>query len=212
MYVIITIMGFVFFFVALKKEPKVLFGSAAMVLFFTAAMASANIEKNYCEYENVTSVDIYNNMIHGEMWNYSANSTAWTFPIAASGKYYNLTGLALGELNDFTFTDAAQVSGGSYLTADKAGTYKMDFSMSFGSTGKGLYGIAVVHDFDVDTHRDCYARRQVSATGDVGNIGITCIMDIDVGDEINVQIEDEDNPVKDIKIHTVNINMIRIGD
>ena len=67
---------------------------------------------------------------YGEMWNYSANATAWLFPIATQGVYYNLTNLTAGDLNGFTFTDGGDLTGGSHLTAQVAGRYSVALSIS----------------------------------------------------------------------------------
>jgi hypothetical protein len=152
------------------------------------------------------------NLIRGEMWNYSENATSWTFPISDVGIYYNLTGLAAGNLNGFTFTGETQENGGSYLTSLYSSIYKMDFDISFESNGGGLYGVSIVHDFDVETQRNCYGRRSISSAGNVESISISCLMDIDAGDNINIQIETETAPAKDIKIHTVNMNLLRVGN
>ncbi|HUV84788.1 MAG TPA: hypothetical protein VMV86_03715, partial [Methanosarcinales archaeon] len=151
------------------------------------------------------------NIPYGEMWNYTSNITAWRFDLVDPDVYYNLTNLRAGNLNGFTFTSATEANGGSYLTAYIEGLYKIDASISFkGQTAGGLHGIGVVKNFKVADNRQCYARRK--ATGLVGNVGITCMMNLAAGDKINMQIEDEVDPVKDIFIHTVNLNLIRIGD
>lgn len=58
LYAFFTIIGFVFFFVSLKQEPKVLFGSLSMVIFFMLAMASGNIETGFCELPGQVNVTI----------------------------------------------------------------------------------------------------------------------------------------------------------
>jgi len=148
---------------------------------------------------------------YGEMWNYSANSTAWTFEVDTSSIYYNLTNLQNGSLNGFNFIDANQTEGGSYLTTEVSGIYQISFSMSFESVAVGgLYGIGISKNFDIDNSRNCYARRV--GTGSVGNIGITCLLDLIIGDSINIQVENEESPSKDIKVHTVNLNLVKVGD
>ncbi len=150
------------------------------------------------------------NQFYGEMWNYSAGGVGWQFDIDTSDTYYNMTSLAVGELNGFNHTEAAGSDGGSYLTAMVKGLYKMSMSISFNSEANGgLYGMAVVENFEVDNHRDCYARRE--ATSSVGNVGITCLMHLEVGGIVNIQVENE-NTNRDMYIHTVNLNLMRVGD
>ena len=147
------------------------------------------------------------NMIYGEMWNYT--SAGWTFDIDAADIYYNLTGL-IDDANGFTFVDNPTETGGSHMIAQVKGLYKLDFSMSFKSIAVGgEFGISIAHDYDPDTHRNCYARRE--AATDIGNVGITCVMDLEVGDPVAIMIENE-NTNRDIIIYTVNMNVLRIGD
>jgi len=150
------------------------------------------------------------NLIHAEMWNYSSIGDVWTFPIASSGVYYNLTGLTTGDINGFDFTNADVEEGGSFLTANNAGFYKMSLSMSFSSSAQGgLFGVSVAHNWDEETHRDCYSRRE--AVGSVGNVGIECIMDLEVGDNVSIRVENE-NTNRNMLMHTVNLNLLKISD
>ena len=149
---------------------------------------------------------------YGEMWNKTGSTSPYTFTIAALGIYYNLTGLVDGALYDFTTTHTTQANGGSFLTIGSDGTYKVDATISWiASVAGGTYGFAVSHNFTVEDHRNCYSRRQ--ASNSVGNVGVTCIMaDLIGGDTINIQVEDETAPARDIQIHNVNINLVRIRE
>jgi len=150
------------------------------------------------------------NFYQAEMWNYTPGGVGYLFNIDTFGIYYNLTGLIPGELNGFNFTEATQLNGGSYLTTEIRGTYAMNFHMSFGSEANGgLYGISIAHNHDRESHRDCYARRQAAIA--VGSVSVTCLMHLEVGDKVAIQIESEDND-RDIYIHSANLNLVRIGD
>ena len=150
------------------------------------------------------------NQIYGEMYNYSSHASPYTFDILANDIYYNLTGLVEGNLNGFSFSDGNQTSGGSKLTAQVAGLYKVCSSLSFLSNNVGgTFGIGIVENYDVTLHRDCYSRREAAIQ--IGNVGVCCLMDLDAGDIVNIQIENEDN-TRDMIIHTVNLNLMRIGD
>lgn len=150
------------------------------------------------------------NLIYGEMFNYSSHSSPYTFDILGDNIYYNLTGLVEGNLNGFSFSTGNQASGGSKLTAQVAGLYKVCSSMSFLSNNVGgTFGIGIVENYDVTLHRDCYSRREASIQ--IGSVGVCCLMDLDVGDIVNIQVENEDN-TRDMIIHTVNLNLFRIGN
>lgn len=187
-------------------------GIAAALQGITNLTIETGMEWIRLTWDKITdsSFKMYYNEIFGEIWEYNANSTQRTFPIPSADVYYNLTNLDLGETNGFNYTNTTQALGGSYLTATKKGLYKANLQISFGSGGAGLYGIAVVHNFDIDTHRDCYVRRSISNKNDYGSASITCLMDLDIGDKVNVQVEDEVSPTKDLFIQTANLNLLKI--
>ena len=159
---------------------------------------------------NVTG-NITGNNFYGGMWNYTANATAWTYTISTANIYYNLTSLSSGALNGFNFTSKTGVNGGSYLTALKAGTYQIHADISAEALAStALYSMAVVKNFNVSNSENCYARRDIGT--DVGSFSVSCFLtDIAIGDKINLQIENEEN-TNDIKFHTVNMILARVGD
>jgi len=149
------------------------------------------------------------NQIYGEMWNYTSADDPWEFNIDAADIYYNLTNMTAGELNGFTFT-RGDPERGSYLTAQVEGMYHANFAISFLSENVGgLYSAAIVQNYDVTMHRDCYSRRAAATA--VGNMGVVCIIDLNKGDNVSIQVENE-NTNRDMIIHSVNINLVRIGD
>jgi len=156
---------------------------------------------------NVTG-NITGNEIHGEMWNYTG--AGLSFDIDVNDIYYNYTGLDAGYLNGFTYKNDDSADGGDKLVAQIDGVYKISFSMSFNSEANGgLYGISLHHDYNPDTHRNCYARREASS--DTGNVGIECFMDLMAGEELGIMVENE-NTNRDISVQTINLNIVRIGD
>lgn len=155
--------------------------------------------------------NITGNQFYAEMWNYSSNASAWTFSLPTLGIYYNLTGLFADKLNGFDITYESQANGGTYLTTKVAGKYKLDGAFSFeGVNNNQLYAISTAKNFKQSLSRNCYSRRYISTQAIVASSTITCILDLAVGDTINVQFENE-NSNKDVKIHQVNINLWRVG-
>ena len=162
-----------------------------------------------------TSTSTYDtpDMFYGEMWNYTANLSAWDFEFFEGvGVYHNLSNLSIGHLRGFTFTAVDSAHGGSYLTTTKEGLYKITLSSSFSAEGKGLYSIMVARNFDKDTARECYSRRTISTPDSVGSISNSCLLSFEVGDTVNILVEDEVSPLKHIHFHTVNLDLIRVGD
>ena len=160
---------------------------------------------------NVTG-NFTGNQIYGEMWNYTANETAWTFAIGLQDVYYNLTGLAADRLNGFSYTDGGATAGGSFLTTEINGLYKTDLAVSFeGTANNKLYAFSIAKNHIQSSSRQCYNRRFVSVSAIVGSVTISCLLPLVNGDKVVVQIENE-NGASDVKIHTVNLNLMRIGD
>jgi len=161
----------------------------------------------------ISSISWNTNLIHtyGEMWNYTANSTAWTFDIDVGGAYYNLTNLNKSTLNGIGFTNAPQETGGSFFNITIPGTYIASLSFSFEATQVGsLYGIAIVKNFNKDISRNCYARRW-GDRNKAGATSLSCLLSLEVNDNVNAQIENENND-RDINVHAANLNLVRISD
>jgi len=203
----ILIMAVLIGSVATVEGIAVIFtGEEIIYDFMTDFVGDTNFDGNL----NHTGGNATINMIYGEMYNYSGSATPYTFDIDDADTYYNLSGLTTGDCNGFEFVNNATENGGSYLITQVSGLYKSCLTLSFASQAQGgLYGIAVTHNFDVDKHRECYSRRAAATA--VGNVGVCCLIDADVGDIINVQVENENN-ARDMFIHTVNLNLLRVGD
>ena len=155
--------------------------------------------------------DTINNVAHvsGEMYNYT--SGGWTFEINESGTYYFLTGLVEGDNNGFTLVSENSTHGGSYLTIDTAGLYDADAFLSFDvATVGGQYGFEIAKNFDENLQRNCYARDE--GKGAVDNVAPTCLMNLVVGDNISLMVEDETSPPSDLIFYTINFNLKKIGN
>ena len=194
---------------ALRNHLQFSNGTGTVHMQIHRGTGLVNISRNQLVERDVNVIGNFTgNQIYGEMYNYSGSAVPWTFGIADAGTYYNLTNMSAGDLNGFTFTEGG-ANGGSYLTAQVAGLYLVNFGISFSAeTAGGLYGIGVTHNWDVSKHRECYSRSDAKIT--VGHVGVTCLMDLLVGDNIVAQIENE-NAVRDIYIHTINLNAVRVG-
>lgn len=175
------------------------------VTFVVSIFALLNTISDPLPYDNDTL-----NISYAEIFNYTDHNTPWLFNITKDNTYYNITNLEERFTNRFTFTDETQENGGSYLTALEDGIYKIDFSMSFTSNNVGgTFAFAIVENFTLDKHKNCYARRE--ATTDIGNVGITCFLNLTENSIINIQVENEDS-TRDIIVHTIDLNLIKIGD
>ncbi len=146
---------------------------------------------------------------HAGMYNYSANTTAYSFVIGTAGVYYNLSGLGNSTLDGFNFSTDSE--NGSILTLESGadGHYSIAWSVSFESTvNDALYSAVAVKNGDKSISRECYSRAWARKT-QVENVGDICTYDMIEGDNIRLQIENEVNN-RDIKIHTAGVNILRI--
>ena len=155
----------------------------------------------------------HNPHVYGEMWNYTSNATAWDFEFPeGDGVYHNLSNLSAGTINGFECDENTTEEGGSYLTVIYTGYYKITWAISLSSDdNKDLYGFMVAKDFNKNTARECYTRRDFTARNKVGSASGTCIFYLTQGQTINLLIENEvDND--GLNIHTANFNAHKIGD
>lgn len=148
------------------------------------------------------------NLIYGEMYNYSSFGDFFTLDLVTAGEYVNVSFFSPGELNGLIFTK--DVVNGDTLTAEVAGTYEVNFGISFeaGVSG-GTYGFSIAKNHDHTLTRNCYRRRD--GTASLGALSIHCYVNLEVGDTLNLKIEDENTPVKDINIDTATLIVKRVG-
>lgn len=118
--------------------------------------------------------------------------------------FYNLTDFTQGETNDVLFN-----AGNSFII-QKEGVYAIDFSISFSGGGSDLYGVTVLKN-NVPQN-NLYIHRKLGASGDVGNAGGTGILTLNVGDIVNLAIEDEAAPAgaDDATIDMANLRIEKI--
>lgn len=50
-----------------------------------------------------------------------------------------------------------------------------------------------------------------ASKGEATSVGMSCLIELEYGDHVNLQIENEQNN-KDIEVHTVNLDLHRIGE
>ena len=180
--------------------------STFLLIFLTLLLVGIVSSSDY-GYNIYDNGDTY---YYGGLWNWSENATTWTFPIDSSSVYYNMTGLNSVNLKGFTWHHNTTGTGGDYLKAKQNGIYKVDLAFSSASNGQGLFGFAVVKNFNVANNRRCYSRKFIQNANQPGSIAITCFMNLLKGETVNIQLENE-LATTDLKIHAVNMNIFYIG-
>ena len=160
------------------------------------------IDSNVAIRENLkVDGNILGNQIYGEMY-FLNEVTPTTITIADANTYYQITSLLAGKLNGFTVTD-------SNLTAKVAGTYKLDYHVSFSGGSGNVFELTAGINHEEQTN--CEGLRKIGTGGDVGNMGGTCFITVNVGDDVTILIEDETTPTTNARIYSTNINLVRIG-
>ncbi len=141
------------------------------------------------------------NQIYGEMWNHS--DTGFIIDLVTIMVYENITDLTDGSNNGFTLSN-------SKLISQVEGTYHIDYTMSFSGGANSEIGFAV--GIGGQEQHQTHSHRKIGTGGDIGNTGGTGIITVNVGDEITLMARDEANPVQDITVVAVNLNLWRIGN
>lgn len=179
--------------------------------FFTNLYAT-NTYTDFLQVEgdiNQTGGNATINMIYGGLSNYS--SAGWTFDIASSSIYYNMTNLSITKLNGFGFNDNTQENGGSQLVVQIPGTYELSGKINFKDGANNLYGGGIAINGIIN--RYFYDRSAIGTANTYGNILITPqVVELEAGDTINLQLEDEAIPANDAVIHNLALYAKRVGE
>ena len=175
---------------------------AVFILSLALVSAAVNIGINDGQIAGVVIEKTPTNSTYGEM--FMRNEAGLTIPIGAINTYYNITDFQAGDLNNVLF------NGNETLTIQKEGIYSVDYSISFAGGGSDLYGVTLAVNSKVQN--DTYIHRKLGSSGDVGNAGGTGIIHLNIGDKINLWIEDESSsgPGSAASIHMANVKIIKI--
>ena len=140
------------------------------------------------------------NQIYGEDYN-KLDGGFETVDLVTPDVYVRATKLGAGSLNGFTVSDGNLIAtySGMYLLNSKA-------SVSVGITGEiGMK--AFVNDTG---QNNCYSHQHLS--GNVYDMMITCLVRLTAGQNVNIRFDDHTNPVSDITIDAMNVNLVRVGN
>lgn len=151
-----------------------------------------------CSRDIIISQDVADPQVYAMGSFYS--ETGQTFPINASGQYYNIT------LFNRVLSQGVGVSDNkSMILYD--GVYSFNYHMSFGGGATVEYHMSIgVNGIEKD---ECHGARVIGTGGDVGNMGGSCLLYLSAGDVVTVMVENEDN-TQDITISDLSVNMVLI--
>lgn len=144
------------------------------------------------------------NNFYGGAWNFTEDG--WIMSFGASGTYYNITRFRCDMYNGF---DCANGTG--TLTAQSAGIYLISSSISSTGLAGGSYGMCVAkNSANCETQGKCYSR--FSGTAEAMEVSTKCFMRLNVGDHLNVMVDDEASPTKDLTIYSQEITALRVAN
>lgn len=145
--------------------------------------------------------DFIDNAAFGELKYYN-ESVYLNISIPSYNTYYNITGLSCTS-NNFNVN-----CNNSRLEIIDSGYYFVIGSFSFqgGSNTEYEYELFINNNDALD----CEIHRGMGANGDVGASTLSCLQYLNKYDVLSIQIKDITNPSQNIKIHSLNFNIIKI--
>jgi hypothetical protein len=135
---------------------------------------------------------------YGELY---YHNDAGTLDFSTNTDLINVTGLTNGLSSNMTLSD----TNGSITVID-ADTYRIELTASFQSASAGDFDLHVGVD-GVDQDK-CHANRRIGTGTDVGNAGMTCLLDLAVGEVVTFMVNSAASET--IKFEALNWNMDRI--
>ena len=124
-----------------------------------------------------------------------------TIVLTTPDQYLQLKDMNMSYSKNFIFQD-------SNIIAQTKGTYKVSFSASVTASNNGEIGSKLF--INHIGQNNCYAHRDM-AVGKTGNAGFNCIIDLNVGDYVNVQFDDHANPTATLTFESANLAINQIG-
>lgn len=147
-----------------------------------------------------TSYTIPSGSTYGGIYE-AGGSTAIT--ITTSGTYYQWTSSTAGLSSGMTVSAATDD-----VTVDVAGTFRLAVSCSFSGTANSTVTMAIFEE-GVD-QTNCHAKRKLSAGGDVGNAGLSCLVTSVANDSYTLRFTSDSNG-NSVTPSDCNLNATRVG-
>ncbi len=150
---------------------------------------------------NQTQGNFTGNNLFGSMSN--IDFAGVTISLSVVNQFENVTGLNATEQNGFTFFN-------STLVPQIPGRYLVRYSFSGTSAANSIYliGISVNNIINNGT----ISQTTIGAGGNIQSIGGGGIIDLNVGDLVNLQVADSNPPAQDIVYTTASVGVLRISE
>ena len=122
---------------------------------------------------------------------------------AVTGKYYTLTNWTTGQ------STSATLDADSTIQLEQAGTYLINFSMSFThATNNTVVHICAFNSTDNTEFTNIETERKIGTGGDFGNVGGTGIVVLDANDKVSLRAKADNTG--NLTVNHGNFNIIRI--
>lgn len=137
---------------------------------------------------------------HIEVFNKSDNGFE-VVDLTAVNTYGQISKLQTGLNSGFT-----NVRGN--ITAQYSGVYKVAVGLSIESAGNGEHGVKLfVNNAGIDK---CYTHQHITTT-QAQSVYLSCLVNISKGDVISIAVDDHSNPVNDVTVNSLNLNIVSVA-
>lgn len=150
----------------------------------------------------VVSAPYFNEpMVHGDMYN---GNTLVDLKNAGAGVWVNITNLKSNNRNRVEFI------ANKSLRPEIDGVYKISYSANFNGTNgaETVWAIAT----DGERRNETRALYDISQTGEDRDVSGSGTIRVNAGEEITIQVKDDDSPAKDITIRSIDVNILWIDN
>lgn len=147
------------------------------------------------------------NQIYGEMWNRTLGTITTgfeTIDLVTVDVYVMVKKLNCGNNNGFTC-----INGTGNLTAQVSGMYQINIASSVNEGAVTIYGMKIF--VDNIGQNNCYNHFHTFLQAS-GNPTISCLVRINAGSNLSIGFDDHTNPVTDLILSSMNVNLWRIGN
>jgi hypothetical protein len=161
-------------------------------------LSSCGNSKTFIVSPKTSNINYY---VEGYYYNSTAGGTPYTIDVTTTNTNYNLTNWSAGEYNGFTFENNG-------VTAMYKGVYQLSGSITF-TGGNDEYAFVMAIN---NTPISKCGMGMTGTSANRDNIALTCLVELNTGEHLNLYVMDKNNPATDIDIYKTNLNIIKVSD
>jgi hypothetical protein len=181
-------------------------GKVYLFIGFRYGTETFDLRSNHQAYEYKNGafreyIPVSNYFAEGYYYNSTGGGTPYTITVSATNTSYNLTNWTAGEYQGFTFTENG-------ITSNHSGIYQLSGSITF-TGGNDEYSFTMAKNGE--SIGKCGMGLSASSSSR-NNVGLTCLVELNAGDHLNLYIMDKNSPPTDVDIYKVNLNIVKVSD